>query len=282
MIFFVVFLSFGCARAAGGQHLDIGYIEWDENVANSTLAKVLAEDELGYDVDLRKSDLRPVVQGVADGETDVFMDAWMPAHQQVIDDVGGGVTVSEEPWYEGETEFGIAVPDYMEDVRSIEDLNGAGVDMITGIEPGALLMDRISSRVIPEYGLDLALVEASTPAMLSELDAAYEKREPIVFIAWSPHWMNLAYKFHYLKDPKGTMDGIVDGSKLHMIYREGLAEDDPVAFALLDSMRLTEDQTNEIELEIVEAENPEVGVRAWLEDNRDVVKPWLDAATAAG
>src|SRR3712207_7976479 len=41
-----------------------------------------------------------------------------------------------DPWYEGETTFGLAVPSYMEGVNSIADLNGSGATRIIGIEPG--------------------------------------------------------------------------------------------------------------------------------------------------
>src|SRR3712207_8253518 len=50
--------------------------------------------------------------------------------------------------------------------------------------------------------LDMKLVEGSTPAMLAELEKAYKEREPIVFLRWSPHWMNAEYDLRYLKDPK--------------------------------------------------------------------------------
>jgi glycine betaine/proline transport system substrate-binding protein len=272
----------GCGFAGGSEErrLTLGYIEWTENIANSTLIEVLAEDELGYEVELELTDLRSVLQGVSDGEYDAFLDAWMPAHQTVIDEVGGGVEVSNEPWYLNETQYGLAVPDYM-DVKSIADLDDAGVNTITGIDPGALLMERINDRVIPEYDLELVLVESSTPAMLAELERAYARKEPIVFLGWSPHWMNVRYEFHYLDDPKNITNDLTEGSRLHSVYRVDLEEDDPMAYALLDSMRLNEEQVAELELEIVEAGDPKEGVRLWLEDNRDVVEPWLDAARAA-
>jgi ABC-type proline/glycine betaine transport system substrate-binding protein len=63
-----------------------------------------------------------------------------------------------------------------------KELNAAGTDMIIGIEPGAAFHPQIKDKVIPGYDLDAELVESSTPAMLSELEKAYEMREPIVFL----------------------------------------------------------------------------------------------------
>lgn len=280
-LFLGVLLS-GCgfAGASSERQLTLGYLEWTENIANSTLIEVLAEDELGYEVEMELTDLQAAFEGVSGGEYDAFLDVWLPAHQNLLDEAGDGVELSEEPWYLDETEFGIAVPDYM-DAQSLEDLNESEATMIVGIEPGTVLMERINNRVIPEYDLDLALVESSTPAMLSELERAYAQKEPIVFLAWSPHWMNVRYEFHYLEDPKGTTSGVTDPSRLHVAFRENLEEDDPVAYALLDSMKFTEEQVSELELEIEESESPKDGVRLWLEENGEVVEPWLDAARAA-
>jgi glycine betaine/proline transport system substrate-binding protein len=279
-------LAAGCGGGGGAspenRTLTLGYIEWDENVANSNLIKVLAEEELGYEsVELQLADVGPVFQGVATGDTQAFLDAWMPNHQTYLDGVGDGAVLSEEPWYLGETQYGIAVPAYMEDVRSIEDLNDSGAREITGIEPGALLMERIEDEVIPQYELELNLVSSNTPAMLAALDRAYNREEPFVFLAWSPHWMNARYDFHYLEDPLDAMGDLTDPAQLHNVYNENFEEDDPVAFALLDNMRFTQEQMDELQLEINEVGDPVEGARSWLEDNRDVVEPWLEAARAA-
>jgi glycine betaine/proline transport system substrate-binding protein len=46
-------------------------------------------------------------------------------------------------------------------------------------------------------------------------------------------------------------------------------------------MKLGEAQVNILELAINRADDPERGVRNWLEDNRDVVEPWVKAARQA-
>jgi glycine betaine/proline transport system substrate-binding protein len=285
----IVVLASGCGVAGagswGGDQLVLGHLAWDENVANSTLIKVILEDEFDYEgVDLKLADdVRPAFEGVASGETDAFLDVWMPNHEGLVKEVEDEVRLSEEPWYTGQTEYGIAVPSYMKGVESIADLNSSGADMIIGIEPGAILMQRIGERVIPEYRLDLSLVESSTPAMLSELQTAYELQEPIVFLAWSPHWMNSKYDFRYLQDPKNAIGNLDEPARLLTVTRKGFEEDDPVAYALIDAMKLDEKQVNTLELAINEAEDPERGVRNWLEkeENQDAIQPWIEEAKKA-
>jgi len=277
-------LAAGCGFGGSGG-LTLGYLGWDENVANSNLTRVLLEEDLGYqNVELKLADdVGPVYEDLIEGNTDAFMDAWMPNHQEFVDQGRGRIEVSIEPWYSGQTRYGIAAPKYMQNVRTISDLNSSGTDMLTGIEPGAVLMKKIETDVMPQYHLRFNLVEATTPAMLAELEQAYSMKEPFVFLAWSPHWMNQEYKFRYLSDPKNAM-GMVDApQRLHSVTREGFAEDEPAAYALINAMRLNEDQVGSLELAINKAGDPETGVRRWLEEknNRELVRPWIEAAKNA-
>jgi ABC-type proline/glycine betaine transport system substrate-binding protein len=55
----------------------------------------------------------------------------------------------------------------------------------------------------------------------------------------------------------------------------------PAAYEFIKSIALSKDEVNQMEADINEAGDPEVGVKAWLEDNRSVVQPWTDAAKKA-
>jgi glycine betaine/proline transport system substrate-binding protein len=280
-------LAAGCGGgASGGKTLTLGSIGWNENIAVSTLTKVVMQDDLGYDEVQIKGplELGPLFDGVASGDLQAFQDVWLPNHEQYLNEpqVKNNVEVLD-PWYEGATAYGIAVPDYMKNIQSLADLNHAGTDEITGIEPSAAFMPVIHDKVIPGYHLDMKLVESSTAAMLSELDRKYETREPIVFLAWSPHWMNQEYDFRYLSDPKNAMGGVDDPQRLHSVTRKGLAEDEPAAYALINAMRLNEGEVGSLELAINKADDPVTGVRQWLQErkNRELLRPWIEAAKNA-
>jgi glycine betaine/proline transport system substrate-binding protein len=276
-------LAVGCggpAAGAGGT-LTIGSIGWTENVAVSNLTKVALEDDLGYEnVELRLVDVKTLFEGVADGELDAFQDVWLPNHEEFLAGVGSEVE-HLDPWYRGTTRFSMAAPDYM-GIRSIGEINSTDATRIYGIEPGSVIMEKIPNHTIPEYGLKQQLVASSTPAMLSEVDRLYRNEQDFVFVAWSPHWMNQVYDFTYLEDPKGTLGNLTQPAEISTIVRKDLREDDPTAFAFLDALTLTEDQVNRLELEIRDAgDDPAEGARRWLEDNRDVAKPWISAAKRA-
>ena len=115
-------------------------IGWDENVAVSSLTKVLLEDELDYaSVEIRTSeDLDATYRAVASGELDAFQDVWLPNQEALLDQVSEDVALLD-PWFLGETKQGMEVPAYM-DVRSIDQLNGTDAKLIFGIEPSSVMM----------------------------------------------------------------------------------------------------------------------------------------------
>src|SRR5918994_1362600 len=179
------------------------------------------------------------------------------------------ILLEEELGYNVETTLSEVGPLYSGVATGYRDEFGGE---IIGIEPGAGIMKIVEENAIPGYGLDYNLVASSTPAMISELEEALDSNQPIVFTAWKPHWMFTAFDIRYLEDPEGEMGG---PEQISAIAREGLEEDAPEAFQFLDSIYLTEEQLGELELAINEAGDPEVGARAWLEENREVVESWL-------
>ena len=275
----------GCGSSGGGsasKSLILGSIGWDENIAVSNLTKVVLGDEMGYDVQLKGPlDLGPMFQGLASGDLQAFQDVWLPNHEQYLSkpQIKPRVEVLK-PWYQGTTKFGITVLSYMKGITSIADLPDAGTTEITGIEPGAAFMPIVEDKVIPAYNLDMKLVTSSTAGMLAEVQKKNAAKEPIVFTGWSPHWMNLKYDIVYLDDPKDAQGAFDDPSKITCAINKDLKTDDPAAYTYLKNISLNEDQINEIEAEINKA-GEEKGARAWYKKNKDVVKPWLDAAKKA-
>jgi glycine betaine/proline transport system substrate-binding protein len=280
----------GCGGASGGgesgssdnsdKTLTLGNIGWDENIAVSNLTKVILEEDLGYgEVELKTLDVGLLFNGVAGGDLHAFQDVWMPNHEKLLAEVEGDVE-HLDPWYQGETAFGLAVPDYM-DEKSIADLNDSEATEILGIEPGAPFVEQVKSEVIPAYDLDLELKASSTAGMLSELERRYSREEPFVFMPWKPHWMNAEYDYHFLEDPKNAQGAFDEPAKISSIVNADLPEDDPVAYAFLNEFTLNEDQLHSLENEIRKADDPMAGSQAWLEDNRDVAEPWIKAAEDA-
>lgn len=153
---------------------------------------------------------------------------------------------------------------------------GESVDYkIIGIDPGAGLM-KATSEAIEEYGLeDWKLVEGSSAAMTATLKKAYDKEKPIIFTGWTPHWMFSKYDLKYLEDPKGVYG---EGEKIHTIARNGLAEDHPSAYKVLDQFHWSADDMEDVMVKVSEGEDPEEAAAAWVEANAEQVAEWTNGA----
>lgn len=133
---------------------------------------------------------------------------------------------------------------------------------ITGIEPGAG-QTKTNEKALSAYdnldGWEQEL--SSTGAMLTELDHAIDKKEPIVVSAWSPHYMFAKWDIKFLDDPKGIYGKEENGTT---IVRKGLKDDKPEAYKMLDRFNW--------EVEDIE----EALFRAKDEDMKKVAKEWVD------
>src|SRR5918995_2255157 len=275
----------GASSSSSGGTLTLGELTgWPENVAVDNLTKVVMEEDLGYkEVQIELLDVGLLFEGVAGGDLDAYQDVWLPNHKKLLAEVENDVE-HLDPWYTGRTTFGLAVPDYMSDVKSIADLNQSGAEEIVGIESSAVISEQVPKHVIPEYNLNLEYRPSSTAAMVAEATRLYEDKEPFVFPPWCPSPHCTKFEYHYLKDPKNAMGNLDYGpqsdtsASISSIVNEDLPDDDPVAYAFMSNLRLNEDELVSLEKEIEKSENPVKGVQAWLKNNQDVVQPAIDAA----
>lgn len=266
------------AGAVGeGETISIGWMPWEEAIAVTNLWAVILEEN-GYDVQQEQLDPGIVFDGVASGDLDLFLDAWLPnTHSNYMDQYG--TDVEDLGTWLDEAPLTWAVPAYVDEVDSIADLpdNAELFDgTIVGIEPGAGLTDISLNQVVPAYGLDddYELIESSTAAMLSELEAAINAEEPVLVTLWRPH---PAYGRYDLKDLEDPENALGDPDQIHALARTGFGEDHPELEAALGNFQFEQGPLSELTVMVIEEEGAELeNARAWLEDNRDIVEPWLE------
>lgn len=264
----------GSDNGGEGGTIVMGYIpSWTDGLSTAYLLANRLE-AMGYEVEHRDIEEPAVLyQGLADGDIDVYPSAWPEVtHADYMEDHEGDIE-DLDTYYEGAV-LTIAVPDYIDDINSIEDLEGQGDrfgGQIIGIEPGAGLTDATEA-MIPEYGLDseYELVTSSTAGMLSELQSATDSEEDIVVTLWRPFWANDAFPVKDLEDPQGAMG---DTEGLHFLARTGFSDDFPDVAEFISGIKLDDEQYGSLEDTIVnEFEGDEAaGAEQWLADNPDVL-----------
>lgn len=250
------------------QTITMGFLPaWTDGLSTAYLLQNQL-GKLGYDVEMEElTDAGLLYTALANGDVDMYPSAWsevthasyMAEYGNSIEDLGS--------YYDGAV-LTIAVPTYMTDINSLEDLK-ANADLfdgkIIGIEPGAGLTKATQESMIPAYELDnFELVTSSTGAMLATLDTAIAAEEPIVVTLWRPFWAYATWDMKDLEDPLGAMG---DTESLHFLGTLGFAEEFPEAADYIGNMQLTDDQYGALEGLVTSDEyegNPAGAVEAWL------------------
>ena len=257
--------------------IELVYVEWSSEVASTNVVRVVLED-LGYDVKITPVGAAAMWQSVGTGDADGMVAAWLPStHEhylvQVQDDV-----VDLGANLDG-TRIGLVVPAYV-DIQTIGDI-AAHVDRfdgrIIGIDPGAGLMSKTEA-AIEAYGLDaVKLIEGSGATMTAALKDAVDRQEWIVVTGWTPHWKWARWDLRYLEDPRRVYGGT---ERIHTIVREGLQQDLPEAYAVLDAFYWTpEDMAELMAWNQQEDADPYENAKRWVEENPDKVAAWLPQGT---
>jgi glycine betaine/proline transport system substrate-binding protein len=265
----------GGSGGGSGDTITLGYVpSWTDALSTAYLLQNKLE-AAGYKVEHKTSEQPAVIyKGLAKGDMDIYPSAWPEVTHKKYMDANKGDIEDLDAYYDNAV-LTIAVPKYMDDVKSIEDLKGQGDRFggkIIGIEPGAGLTDA-AKNAIKEYGLgdEYELVTSSTSAMIAELDKATKAEDDIVVTLWRPFWANASYPVKDLEDPKGAMG---DSEKLHFLATKGFGDKYPDIAKFIGGIHLDDKQYGTLEDAVVnkygDGKEPEA-VKAWLKDNPDVV-----------
>lgn len=96
------------------------YVEWDSEIASSHVVQAVLQEKMGYDVELMAVDAGPMYQGLAAGDADATVAAWLPAtHGHYLEQFQDKL-VDLGPSVEGAA-IGLVVPSYVT-IDSIEDM----------------------------------------------------------------------------------------------------------------------------------------------------------------
>jgi glycine betaine/proline transport system substrate-binding protein len=267
-------LGMSTAMAADKPTLKIGYVNgWDDSVAASFVAGEVLQSKLGYSVELKPVEPAIMWQGVARGDLDATLSAWLPAtHGEYFEKLKDKVEVLGTN-YAG-AKIGLIVPDYVQ-AKTIADLQTYAKDFdgkITGIDAGAGVMRR-AEEAITKYDLsDIKLMPSSGPAMATALTRAEKSQKPIVVTGWIPHWMFAKWKLRFLEDPKKVFG---DDEHVDTVANPSINSKAPEAVAFLKKFSWSGEEVGAVMLAIREGAKPEEAAKDWVSKNPERVAEWL-------
>lgn len=253
------------------QTITFGATPWSSTVPPTMIATLILED-MGYEVKETGADVSTIYIGLSRGDIDVFMDSWFPTHEVFLEKYEDSVEDTATS-YEG-ARSGLAVPTYMEDVNSIEDLIGMEGDFdnqIYGVEEGGNSA-KIINELIDGYELDMTQTNSSEGGMLAQAQRLIEQEKPVVFYAWRPHTMFRKFDIKLIDDPKEYFSV----PHIHVMTNKDLKDRAPEAYAFLSNWSMDIDDLEAMNVEIeIEERDPEEVAREWIDNNQDKVNEML-------
>ncbi|GAA2441152.1 hypothetical protein GCM10010191_66590 [Actinomadura vinacea] len=254
---------------AGDKKITIGMVTgWAEGEAATALWEKMLKDK-GYQVEIKTLDTGPLYTGMAKGDVDLFLDAWLPGTHEDYWKQYGDKLEKISVWYD-KAPLTIAVPNYSP-LKSLADLKGKGSSYggkIVGIEKSSGLYRVSKEDMLPAYGLkdEYEVTTSSTAAMLTELKKATDAKKDIVVTLWRPHWAYSKFPIRDLADPKGAM-GKPDG--VNIVGRQDFSKDQAEVAGWLKKFRMDDKQLGTLEdlMENKYKGKPEQAVNEWMQAN---------------
>src|SRR5690625_1285332 len=264
----------GDDNSKSDEEIVFGLINWPENIAVNHGWKVLLEEQ-GYEVDVKQLEMGTIMEALSTGDLDVGIEVWLPVQDiSYYEQYKDTVDFNETPWFEN-GKVGIVVPEYMEDINSVEDLNDHK-DLfegeIIGFEPGAGTME-VTETLIEDYNLDFELVPSSEAAMLGALREAIKDEEPIVVSLWQPHGIFSDLDLKFLDGPQETYGA---EEEMYLAKGEGFADVSREIYRFSIYLEADDDDTMAELINFVnESDDPLEGAKEWVEENRDLTDEWM-------
>lgn len=249
---------------------------YDDTVAVTGLWTELLSEH-GYKLETRNVDLAAGFSGIARGDVDGYLNAWLPTtHAAYVDKYRDQLKVLDKPFFDNDR-LVLAVPKSVPENTISEVVQNAEKygSKLVGIEAGSGEM-KILPDVLKTYAATdkLSIVEGSTPAALAALKDGAAKNKPVVATLWTPHWAFASLPIKALKDDMGGWPK-PDGS--YVVLSKDFAAKEPDVVKWMSKSKITEDQFASLMLDVSQAKDPVEGARKWLEDpeNRKTADSWF-------
>ncbi len=258
---------------------DVG---WTDITSTTAVASLLLKG-LGYEPHTDVLSIPITYAAMKNKQIDVYLGDWQPSmeadRKPYLDDNSIDVLGVN---LEG-AKYTLAVPSYvadqgLKDFADIAKFKDKLQGKIYGIEPGnngnRMIMDMIGQN---DFGLKgFKVIESSEQGMLSQVEKAVAKKEPIVFLAWEPHPMNSNYQLTYLTGGDKWFGPNFGGATIYTDIRKGYAQECPNVGKLLTQLTFTLQMENEIMGKILDkGEKPDKAANAWIKAHPEMLDKWL-------
>jgi glycine betaine/proline transport system substrate-binding protein len=276
--------------AYGAQEVRFANVSWTGVTVKTELGKAIL-DSLGYDATIKTLSVPIAYKALDLGDVDVFLGNWMPSMASIANEFFEKGTVVKYVANMPGAKYTLAAPSYVVDggLKDFSDIAKFADKLeykIYGIEPGndgnLIIQSMIDEN---KFGLgDFKLIATSEPIMLSEVKALSKQEKWVVFLGWSPHYMNQIIDMKYLTGSTAETFGENDGTAtVYTNIHKGFDEKMPNVGHFLKNFIFPISMINEISLMLQNDKqlgHGEAGLM-YLKEHPEIYQAWLEGVTTA-
>lgn len=246
-------------------------------------------NSLGYEASKITLSVPIAYNALAMGDADIFLGNWMPSMETIADKYFKQGTVIKYVANMPGAKYTLAAPAYVVDggLKDFSDIAKYADKLdhkIYGIERGNDGNQIIQAMIDKDtFGLgNFKMVETSEPIMLSEVKNLVQEKKWVVFLGWSPHYMNQIIDMKYLTGSTAETFGENDGTAtVFTNLRKGFAEEQPNVGSFLKNFTFPIEMMNEISQMLKDNKRLKHGEAGllWLKTHPEIYRGWLEGVT---
>ncbi|WP_284139535.1 ABC transporter substrate-binding protein [Virgibacillus sp. LDC-1] len=286
---------------------------WDSIRVHNSIAQMIVEEGLGYKTDVTSGSTAATVQGLREGDINVYMEVWTDNIKEVYEEAIDAGDIEKLSVNFDDNNQGLYVPTYViegdeergiepmaPDLRTVEDLKkypevfedpedpGRG-RIING--PSGWAVEKSITQKFETYGLDETMnnfIPGSDSAAVADLVSAYESGKAWVGYYWSPTWVTAKYDLTLLEEPEfdpetweKTKGTAFPPNDVVVAVHKDMPNQAPEVVDFLKnyetSSELTEDALNYMEANDASAEE---AAAWWMKEYEDIWTAWVSDEVA--
>ncbi|MDR5860023.1 ABC transporter substrate-binding protein [Halomonas eurihalina] len=279
-------LGLAAPALADATTLDFSVPAWPGITVKTEIAAQLLEP-LGYATRSEELGMQVIYQGLDSGDLDVFLGGWLPAQNNIYTPLEESGAITPLANNVDGARMTLAVPEYLyeQGIQSFADLDAnrdSFEGKIFGFGAGSAASEILNEAIDNDtWGLgDWQLVDTSVVGMLSAARDAISREEPIVWVGWTPHWMNLELDMHYLDDPKDLFGENNGASQVLSVARSDYAEAHPNLVDFFANFTFAAEEQSWMIREFGQKERDvEAVAQQWLREHPERVQAMLEGVT---
>ncbi|OZU87870.1 ABC transporter substrate-binding protein [Virgibacillus indicus] len=301
--------------ACGGSETD-GEIEtivladagWDSIRVHNSIAQTIIEEGYGYDTEVTSGSTAATVQGLRDGDINVYTEVWTDNIKEVYEEAIEAGDIEKVSTNFDDNNQGLYVPTYViegdeergiepmaPDLRTVEDLKkypdvfedpeDPGRGRILNAPSGWAVAEAIDAK-FEAYGLDETMnnfMPGSDSAAVADLVDAYEAGRAWVGYYWSPTAVTAQYDLTLLEEPEfdeetwnETKATEFPPNDVVVAVHKDMPDQAPEVVEFLSNYETSSELTEEALSYMDDNDaSPEEAADWWMKEHEDIWTSWL-------